>query len=79
MRSSYLERYTEIGARTSAVVSTMDGYCSDVNDSNVIYATIGHDAPICHGAIIRSGHDTGAIVAGNPAKPVRRRFPEATA
>ncbi len=149
VRQATLGRYTEIGARTSFVESTMDDYSYVVNDSNVIYTTIGkfcsiaamtrinpgnhpmqrasqshftyrasayfddaeddaaffawrrstpvtigHDVWIGHGAIILPGRTigTGAVVAGgaivtkdvapytivggNPAKPIRRRFPE---
>ncbi|AOO83982.1 chloramphenicol acetyltransferase [Bosea vaviloviae] len=149
VRQATLGRYTEIGARTSFVESSMDDYSYVVNDSNVIYTTIGkfcsiaamtrinpgnhpmqrasqshftyrasayfddaeddaaffawrrstpvtigHDVWIGHGAIILPGRKigTGAVVAGgaivtkdvapytivggNPAKPIRRRFPE---
>jgi phosphonate metabolism protein (transferase hexapeptide repeat family) len=149
VRQATLGRYTEIGARTSFIESTMDDYSYVVNDSNVIYTTIGkfcsiaamtrinpgnhpmqrasqshftyrasayfddaeddaaffawrrstpvtigHDVWIGHGAIILPGRTigTGAVVAGgaivtkdvapytivggNPAKPIRRRFPE---
>jgi phosphonate metabolism protein (transferase hexapeptide repeat family) len=41
VRQATLGRYTEIGARTSFVESTMDDYSYVVNDSNVIYTTIG--------------------------------------
>ncbi|WP_449254517.1 chloramphenicol acetyltransferase [Bosea sp. (in: a-proteobacteria)] len=36
-----LGRYTEIGARTIFVESTLDDYSYVVNDANVIYTTIG--------------------------------------
>lgn len=41
VRQATLGRYTEIGARTSFVESSMDDYSYVVNDSNVIYTTIG--------------------------------------
>ncbi len=144
-----LGRYTEIGARTAFVESTLGDYSYVVNDANVIYTTIGkfcsiaamtrinpgnhpmqrasqshfsyrssayfddaeddaaffdwrrahavtigHDVWIGHGAIVLTGRSIGTgavvaggavvtkdipaytIVAGNPARPVRRRFPE---
>ncbi|MDX3806658.1 chloramphenicol acetyltransferase [Bosea thiooxidans] len=144
-----LGRYTEIGARTAFVESTLGDYSYVVNDANVIYTTIGkfcsiaamtrinpgnhpmqrasqshfsyrssayfddaeddaaffdwrrahavtigHDVWIGHGAIVLAGRSIGTgavvaggavvtkdvpaytIVAGNPARPVRRRFPE---
>lgn len=147
-----LGRYTEIGARTVFVESTMGDYSYVVNDANVIYTTIGkfcsiaamtrinpgnhpmhrasqshftyrsaayfedaqddeaffdwrrshavtigHDVWIGHGAIVLAGRSIGTgaviaggavvtkdvapytIVAGNPARPVRPRFPEAIA
>lgn len=152
VRQAVLGRYTEIGARTAFVESTLGDYSYVVNDSNVIYTTIGkfcsiaahtrinpgnhpmqrasqshftyrasayfdeaqddaeffawrrstpvtigHDVWIGHGAIILPGRSigTGAVVAGgaivtkdvapytivggNPARPIRRRFPEAIA
>lgn len=152
VRQATLGRYTEIGARTAFTESSMDDYSYVVNDSNVIYTTIGkfcsiaahtrinpgnhpmqrasqshftyrasayfddaeddadffawrrstpvtigHDVWIGHGAIILPGRSIGngavvaggaivtkdvapyTIVAGNPAKPIRRRFPEAIA
>jgi phosphonate metabolism protein (transferase hexapeptide repeat family) len=152
VRQATLGRYTEIGARTAFVESTMGDYSYVVNDADVIYTTIGkfcsiaahtrinpgnhpmqrasqshftyrasayfddatdddaffawrrstpvtigHDVWIGHGAIILPGRTIGTgavvaggaivtkdvapytIVAGNPAKPIRRRFPEAIA
>lgn len=149
VRDAKLGRYTEIGARTAFVESTLGDYSYVVNDADVIYTTIGkfcsiaahtrinpgnhpmqrasqshftyrasayfedaqdeaeffawrrstpvtigHDVWIGHGAIILPGRTIGTgavvaggavvtkdvapytIVAGNPAKPIRRRFPE---
>lgn len=149
VRQAKLGRYTEIGARTTFIESVMGDYSYVVNDSNVIYTTIGkfcsiaamtrinpgnhpmqrasqshftyrasayfedaeddaaffdwrrahpvtigHDVWIGHGAIILPGRTIGngavvaggavvtkdvapyTIVAGNPARPIRRRFPE---
>ena len=41
VRQAVLGRYTEIGARTVFVESTMGDYSYVVNDANVIYTTIG--------------------------------------
>ncbi len=41
VRQATLGRYTEIGARTSFVESMMGDYSYVVNDSNIIYTTIG--------------------------------------
>ncbi|MGO4406710.1 chloramphenicol acetyltransferase [Bosea sp. RAF48] len=41
VRQATLGRYTEIGARTVFVESTMGDYSYVVNDANVIYTTIG--------------------------------------
>jgi phosphonate metabolism protein (transferase hexapeptide repeat family) len=144
-----LGRYTEVGARTTIAESEMGDYSYVVNDSNIIYTTIGkfvsiaamtrinpgnhpmhratqahftyrasayfpgeaddaaffdwrrsfhitigHDVWIGHGAIVLPGRNIGTgavvaagaivtkdvapytIVAGNPARPIRRRFPE---
>lgn len=152
VRQATLGRYTEIGARTSFAESVLGDYSYVVNDSDVIYTTIGkfcsiaahtrinpgnhpmqrasqshftyrasayfedaddeagffdwrraspvtigHDVWIGHGAIVLAGREigTGAVVAGgavvtkdvpaytivggNPARPIRRRFPEAIA
>lgn len=152
VRQAVLGRYTEIGARTVFVESTMADYSYVVNDANVIYTTIGkfcsiaamtrinpgnhpmqrasqshftyrsaayfedaqddeaffdwrrahavtigHDVWVGHGAIVLAGRSIGTgaviaggavvtkdvapytIVAGNPARPVRPRFPEAIA
>lgn len=152
VRQATLGRYTEIGARTVFAESTLGDYSYVVNDSNVIYTTIGkfcsiaamtrinpgnhpmdrasqshftyrasayfedaqddaaffdwrrahavtigHDVWIGHGAIVLAGRSIGTgavvaggaivtkdvapytIVAGNPARVIRRRFPEAVA
>lgn len=41
VRDAKLGRYTEIGERTSFSESSMDDYSYVVNDSNIIYTTIG--------------------------------------
>lgn len=41
VRDAVLGRYTEIGARTSFIESTMGDYSYVVNDSSIIYTTIG--------------------------------------
>ena len=41
VRQATLGRYTEIGARTSFIESMMGDYSYVVNDSNIIYTTIG--------------------------------------
>lgn len=41
VRQATLGRYTEIGARTVFIESTMGDYSYVVNDANVIYTTIG--------------------------------------
>ncbi len=41
VRDATLGRYTEIGARTKFAESTLDDYSYVVNDSDVIYTTIG--------------------------------------
>jgi len=152
VRESTLGAYTEVGARTTLTEVEMGDYSYVVNDSQVIYATIGkfcsiaamtrinpgnhpmhratqahftyrssayfpgeaddtefftwrrshrvmigHDVWIGHGAIVLPGRSLGTgavvaagaivtkdvpaytIVAGNPARVIRRRFPELTA
>ena len=41
LRQAELGRYTEIGARTAFVESSLGDYSYVVNDSNIIYTTIG--------------------------------------
>ena len=41
VRDATLGRYTEVGERTNFAESTMDDYSYVVNDSNIIYTTIG--------------------------------------
>ena len=41
VRDSRLGRYTEIGARTSFIESTIDDYSYIVNDGDVIYSQVG--------------------------------------
>ena len=41
VRDSRLGRYTEVGARTTVAESSLDDYSYVVNDSNIIYTTIG--------------------------------------
>ncbi|MCZ8104781.1 MAG: DapH/DapD/GlmU-related protein [Burkholderiales bacterium] len=152
VRDSDLGRYTEVGARTSIVETSLGDYSYVVHDADIIYATIGkfcsiaamtrinpgnhpmhrasqshftyrasayfpgerdedaffdwrrshrvtigHDVWIGHGAVVLAGRSIGTgavvaagsivtkdvpdytIVAGNPARPIRRRFPEAVA
>jgi acetyltransferase-like isoleucine patch superfamily enzyme len=131
VRDAVLGRYTEIGARTAFAESTLGDYSYVVNDSNIIYTTIGkfcsiaahtrinpgnhpmqrasqahftyrasayfedaqdeaaffdwrrstpvtigHDVWIGHGAIVTKDVPDYTIVAGNPARIIRRRFPE---
>jgi phosphonate metabolism protein (transferase hexapeptide repeat family) len=41
VRDCRLGRYTEVGARTSLIESTLDDYSYVVNDGQIIYTTIG--------------------------------------
>jgi phosphonate metabolism protein (transferase hexapeptide repeat family) len=41
VRDATLGRFTEVGARTTFIESRMDDYSYVVNDSNIIYTTIG--------------------------------------
>lgn len=56
VRSSSLGRYTEIGARTAFVESTLGDYSYVVNDSNVIYTTIGKFCSIAAHTRINPGN-----------------------
>lgn len=56
VRQATLGRYTEIGARTSFVESSMGDYSYVVNDSNVIYTTIGKFCSIAAHTRINPGN-----------------------
>ncbi|MCZ8374203.1 MAG: chloramphenicol acetyltransferase [Beijerinckiaceae bacterium] len=56
VRQAILGRYTEIGARTSFVESSMGDYSYVVNDSNVIYTTIGKFCSIAAHTRINPGN-----------------------
>ncbi|MFY8115011.1 MAG: chloramphenicol acetyltransferase [Rhabdaerophilum sp.] len=56
VRQATLGRYTEIGARTSFVESSMGDYSYVVNDSNVIYTTIGKFCSIAAQTRINPGN-----------------------
>ena len=54
--ASRLGRYTEIGARTSVVESSLDDYSYVVNDSDIIYASIGKFCSIAAHTRINPGN-----------------------
>lgn len=56
VRDSQLGRFTEIGARTSFVESTLGDYSYIVNDGNVIYTTIGKFCSIAAHVRINPGN-----------------------
>lgn len=56
VRQATLGRYTEVGARTSFVESSMGDYSYVVNDSNVIYTTIGKFCSIAAHTRINPGN-----------------------
>jgi phosphonate metabolism protein (transferase hexapeptide repeat family) len=56
VRQAVLGRYTEIGARTAFVESSMGDYSYVVNDSNVIYTTIGKFCSIAAHTRINPGN-----------------------
>jgi phosphonate metabolism protein (transferase hexapeptide repeat family) len=57
--ASRLGRYTEVGARTSVVESSLDDYSYVVNDSDIIYARIGKFCSIAaHTRINPGNHPT---------------------
>ena len=53
---SRLGRYTEIGARTKVVETVMDDYSYVVNDSDIIYSTIGKFCSIAAHTRINPGN-----------------------
>lgn len=56
VRQATLGRYTEIGARTAFAESTMGDYSYVVNDSNIIYTTIGKFCSIAAHTRINPGN-----------------------
>lgn len=56
VRESRLGRYTEIGARTSFVESTLGDYSYIVNDGDVVYTTIGKFCSIAAHVRINPGN-----------------------
>lgn len=56
IKSATLGRYTEIGARTSFVESTLGDYSYIVNDGDVIYTTIGKFCSIAAHVRINPGN-----------------------
>ena len=59
VRDCTLGRYTEIGARTSVIETTMGDYSYVVNDSDIIYSSIGKFCSIAaHTRINPGNHPT---------------------
>eukprot|EP01042_Synura_sphagnicola_P034189 gene34189-43857_t len=56
VRDAVLGRYTEIGARTSFAESTLGDYSYVVNDSDVIYTTVGKFCSIAAHTRINPGN-----------------------
>ncbi|RYE75149.1 MAG: chloramphenicol acetyltransferase [Hyphomicrobiales bacterium] len=56
VRDAVLGRYTEIGARTAFAESTLGDYSYVVNDSNIIYTTIGKFCSIAAHTRINPGN-----------------------
>ncbi len=56
VKASRLGRYTEVGARTSFIESTLGDYSYVVNDSDVIYTTIGKFCSIAAHTRINPGN-----------------------
>jgi phosphonate metabolism protein (transferase hexapeptide repeat family) len=56
VKASRLGRYTEVGARTSVIESEMGDYSYVVNDSDIIYATIGKFCSIAAHVRINPGN-----------------------
>ncbi len=56
VRESQLGRYTEVGARTKIVETTMGDYSYIVNDGDVIYTTIGRFCSIAAQVRINPGN-----------------------
>ena len=59
VRDAVLGRYTEIGARTVFAESTLGDYSYVVNDSNIIYTTIGKFCSIAAHTRINPGNQIG--------------------
>jgi phosphonate metabolism protein (transferase hexapeptide repeat family) len=56
VRDSQFGRYTEVGARTSVIETRMGDYSYVVNDSDIIYATIGKFCSIAAHVRINPGN-----------------------
>jgi phosphonate metabolism protein (transferase hexapeptide repeat family) len=56
LRDSRLGAYTEVGARTSVIETTMDDYSYVVNDAQIIYSTIGKFCSIAAQTRINPGN-----------------------